>query len=209
MPADQVEPADGAVILSATARTTHRRLREQGRTDRPDLFAVLRAGFVTHLGIISGGAPMVIPTSYGFDEATLYLHGSVASRSLQGGQAPVSVTITLADGLVLARSVFEHAVNYRSAMIYGVPRLVTDAGELPLVSTWGAAGARPCPVARHRGLAAHRGPGRHHSVLPVRRALPGRATPNLGRYVSPVSASGRSSPGRFCDIQASIRSHQP
>jgi len=72
---------------------------------------------------------MVVPTSYGFDEATLYLHGSVASRSLQGGQAPVCVTITLVDGLVLARSVFEHAVNYRSAMIYGAPRPVTDRDE--------------------------------------------------------------------------------
>ncbi len=118
--------------LSATARTRHRRLREQGRTDRAELMAVLAAGFIAHLGVLVDGAPMVIPTTYGFDDETLYLHGSVASRSLQAGQdgpdarGLACVTITLADGLVLARSVFEHAVNYRSAMIYGTPRVVTD-----------------------------------------------------------------------------------
>ncbi len=118
--------------LSATDRTSHRRLREQGRSDRADLMSVLAAGFIAHLGVIVDGAPMVVPTSYGFDDETLYLHGSVASRSLQAGpgaDALACVTITLADGLVLARSVFEHAVNYRSAMIYGAPRLVTDPDE--------------------------------------------------------------------------------
>ncbi len=115
--------------LSGTERTRHRRLREQGRTDRRELFAVLAAGLVAHLGVIRDGWPMVVPTSYGFDDANLYLHGSVASVSLRA-DSPVCVTITLADGLVLARSVFEHAVNYRSAMIYGHPRIVSDPGEL-------------------------------------------------------------------------------
>ena len=115
--------------LSGTDRTRHRRLREQGRADRGALFAVLEAGLVAHLGVLRDGWPMVVPTSYGFDDATLYLHGSVASVSLQT-DTPVCVTITLADGLVLARSVFEHAVNYRCAMIYGRPRVVTDPDEL-------------------------------------------------------------------------------
>ena len=115
--------------LSSTERTKHRRLREQGRADRSDLFAVLAAGLVAHLGVVSDGWPMVVPTSYGFDGTTLYLHGSVASVSLRA-DSPVCVTITLADGLVLARSVFEHAVNYRCAMIYGRPRVVTDPGEV-------------------------------------------------------------------------------
>jgi uncharacterized protein len=113
--------------LSATSRTQHRRLREQGRANRADLLAVLGAGFIAHLGLIVDGAPMVVPTSYGFDDDSIFLHGSVASQSLRADQ--VCVTITLVDGLVLARSVFEHAVNYRSAMIYGVPRLVTDPAE--------------------------------------------------------------------------------
>jgi nitroimidazol reductase NimA-like FMN-containing flavoprotein (pyridoxamine 5'-phosphate oxidase superfamily) len=124
------EPGSEEPQLSATPRTTHHRLREQGRTERAALRSVLAAGIVAHLGLIVDGAPMVVPTSYGFDEQQLFLHGSVASRSLRDepGQV-VCVTITLLDGLVLARSVFEHAVNYRSAMIYGVPRLVTDPDE--------------------------------------------------------------------------------
>ncbi|GAA4583181.1 pyridoxamine 5'-phosphate oxidase family protein [Planotetraspora phitsanulokensis] len=115
--------------LSATSRTRHRRLREQGRTDREDLFAVLRAGFVCHLGIVVDGDPMVVPTVYGFDSGHIYVHGSVASRSLTSG-ATACVTITHVDGLVLARSVFEHGVNYRSAMIYGVPRVLDGEDKL-------------------------------------------------------------------------------
>jgi nitroimidazol reductase NimA-like FMN-containing flavoprotein (pyridoxamine 5'-phosphate oxidase superfamily) len=107
--------------LSSTDRTRHRRLRDQGRSDRTALFEVLRAGFVCHLGVVVGGTPMVVPTVYGFDQDSLYFHGSVASRSLTAG-TPVCVTVTHVDGLVLARSVFEHGVNYRSAMVYGHPR---------------------------------------------------------------------------------------
>jgi uncharacterized protein len=116
--------------LSATERTRHRRLREQGRADRAELFAVLGAGLVAHLGVLADGVPMVVPTGYGFDEQHLYLHGSVASQSLadHGGPA-VCVTVTVVDGLVLARSVFEHAINYRSAMVYATPRAVTDPEE--------------------------------------------------------------------------------
>jgi nitroimidazol reductase NimA-like FMN-containing flavoprotein (pyridoxamine 5'-phosphate oxidase superfamily) len=114
--------------LSATPRTRHHRLREQGRQDRADLLAVLAAGFVAHLGLSAADGVMVVPTVYGFTEDELYLHGSVASQSL-AADAPACVTITLVDGLVLARSVFEHAVNYRSAVIYAVPRVVDDPAE--------------------------------------------------------------------------------
>jgi uncharacterized protein len=121
--------APGGQPLSGTDRTRHRRLREQGRSGREDLYAVLRAGFVAHLGVVIDDSPMVIPTGYGFDHDYLYLHGSVASQSLGVAGKPVCVTVTVADGLVLARSVFEHAVNYRSAMIYGQPRAVTAGPE--------------------------------------------------------------------------------
>ncbi|GAA0364939.1 pyridoxamine 5'-phosphate oxidase family protein [Microbispora corallina] len=124
-----VHPAAEAGDLSATERTRHRRLREQGRTDREALFEVLRAGFVCHLGVVVDGDPMVVPTVYGFDSGHLYLHGSVASRSLTRG-ATACVTVTHVDGLVLARSVFEHGVNYRSAMIYGVPRALDGDEKL-------------------------------------------------------------------------------
>ncbi|MEU6588260.1 pyridoxamine 5'-phosphate oxidase family protein [Streptomyces sp. NPDC046881] len=114
--------------LPVTDRTRHRRLREQGRLERAELEAILDAGFVCHLGVLVDGRPVVVPTVYGRDERWLYLHGSVASRSL-GGDAPVCVTVTHVDGLVLARSVFEHGVNYRSAMIHGAARTVTDPAE--------------------------------------------------------------------------------
>ena len=122
-------PAGRKLPLSATERTRHRRFRHRGRADRHSLYAVLEAGLVAHLGVITGGWPMVVPTCYGFTADILYLHGSVASQSLHTEGTPVCVTITLTDGLVLARSVFEHTINYRSAMIYGQPRLVTDPGE--------------------------------------------------------------------------------
>ncbi len=120
----------GSSQLPVTERTTHRRLREQGSTHRHDLEEILRAGVVCHLGVVVDGYPMVVPTVYGLDGDTVYLHGSVASRSLVSApEATICVTVTHVDGLVLARSVFEHAVNYRSAMIFGTPRLVTGPQE--------------------------------------------------------------------------------
>ncbi|MGV9277827.1 pyridoxamine 5'-phosphate oxidase family protein [Streptomyces griseosporeus] len=117
-------PAD----LPLTELTRHRRLREQGSLRRADLEAILDAGFVCHLGVVVDGRPLVVPTVYGRDERWLYVHGSVASRSLAGG-APVCVTVTHVDGLILARSVFEHGVNYRSAVVHGEARPVTDPEE--------------------------------------------------------------------------------
>ncbi|HEX4700797.1 MAG TPA: pyridoxamine 5'-phosphate oxidase family protein [Pseudonocardiaceae bacterium] len=116
--------------LSETDRTRHRRLREQGSTDRADLDAVLAAGFLCHVGVLVDGVPVVVPTVYGVDRDTVYFHGSVASRSLVAAPlSTVCLTVTQMDGVVLARSVFEHGINYRSAMVFGVPRLVTDPAE--------------------------------------------------------------------------------
>jgi len=117
--------------LPRGGRTRHRRLPEHGRYDREEMRAILRAGFVCHLGVIVDGHPMVVPTVYGLDETadTMFLHGSVASRSLTTGAAEICVTVTHVDGLVLARSVFEHGVNYRAVMVYGVPRVLTDPEE--------------------------------------------------------------------------------
>ncbi|MEV3854752.1 pyridoxamine 5'-phosphate oxidase family protein [Streptomyces sp. NPDC050095] len=109
--------------LTPTDRTRLRRMKEKASFDRADLEAILDAGFVCHMGVVVDGTPMVVPTVYGRDERHLYVHGSVASRSLAADpEAEICVTVTHIDGLVLARSVFEHSVNYRCAMIYGVPR---------------------------------------------------------------------------------------
>ena len=116
--------------LSPTPRTTLHRLRERARTERGDLYAVLDAGLICHLGVVVDGAPVVLPTGYGRIGDTLYLHGSSANRSLlaAAGQE-VCVTITLLDGLVCARSIFNHSMNYRSAVVFGPARLVTDEAE--------------------------------------------------------------------------------
>jgi uncharacterized protein len=126
--ADQADP--GQAPLSPTPRTTLHRLRERGRADRAELDAVLQAGLVCHLGVVIDGEPVVLPTGYGCIGDTLYLHGSSANRSLlaAAGQQ-VCVTVTLLDGLVCARAVFHHSMNYRSAVIFGAARLVTEPAE--------------------------------------------------------------------------------
>ena len=112
----------------ATDRVRLRRLADQGSHRPQDLHAVLDAGFVCHLGVVVDGWPMVVPTTYGRTGDHLVVHGSAASRSLRAAKVPtpVCVTVTLVDGLVLARSVFNHSVNYRCAMVYGLPELVDD-----------------------------------------------------------------------------------
>jgi len=116
--------------LSSTPRTELGRHRERGRTERDDLYAVLDAGLICHLGVIVDGAPRVLPTGYGRLGDLLYLHGSSANSSIMAGNdQEVCVTVTHLDGLVCARSVFNHSMNYRSAVVFGVARLVADAEE--------------------------------------------------------------------------------
>jgi nitroimidazol reductase NimA-like FMN-containing flavoprotein (pyridoxamine 5'-phosphate oxidase superfamily) len=117
--------------LSPTPRSTVRRLPARARTDRADLYAVLDAGLVCHLGIVLGGAPVVLPTGYGRIGDTLYLHGSTGAATLRAAAQgePVCVTVTHVDGIVHARAVFHFSMNYRSAVVHGVPRLVTDDDE--------------------------------------------------------------------------------
>jgi len=116
--------------LSATARTRLRRHAERGKTDYADLFAVLDAGMICHLGVIHDGAPLVLPTAYGRIGDTLYLHGSSANRSLHAADGhEVCVTVTHLDGLVCARAVFSHSVNYRCAVVFGTAHIVTGEAE--------------------------------------------------------------------------------
>src|SRR5712691_8446515 len=113
--------------LSQTDRTRLHRLRERGRSDRAELYAVLDAGLICHLGVLIDGSPVVLPTGYGRSGDTLYLHGSSANRSLLAADSrDVCVTVTHLDGMVCARSVSHHSMNYRSAVVFGTARLVTD-----------------------------------------------------------------------------------
>jgi uncharacterized protein len=122
--------------LSPTPRSTPRREKERAASDRDALHDVLASALVCHLAVVVDGVPLALPTMFGVDPdgpdegGTLYLHGSVASRSLvQGPAQDVSVTMTVLDGMVLARSGFNHSMNYRSAVVVGRPRPVVDEDE--------------------------------------------------------------------------------
>src|SRR6476620_1976882 len=114
-----------------TQRTRVIREPDRGVYDRETIYRILDEGFLCHVGFSVEGQPFVIPTSYGRKDADLYIHGSAASRMLRKIKAgvPVCVTVTLLDGLVLARSVFNHSMNYRSVVILGKATLVDDPQE--------------------------------------------------------------------------------
>ena len=104
---------------------------ERAVADRAAAFAILDEGLICHVGFVADGRPWVIPTMYAREGEVLYLHGSPASRMLRtlAGGIDMSVTVTLLDGLVLARSVFSHSMNYRSVVIAGTATEVVDADE--------------------------------------------------------------------------------
>jgi nitroimidazol reductase NimA-like FMN-containing flavoprotein (pyridoxamine 5'-phosphate oxidase superfamily) len=109
-------------------RTRVRREPDRGRYDRETIDAVLDEGLVCHLGFVHEGQPFVIPTLYARIGDELYVHGSSASRTLRtlGGGIDACLTVTLLDGIVLARSVFNHSVNYRSVVVLGRAQPVAD-----------------------------------------------------------------------------------
>ncbi|MGE3466947.1 MAG: pyridoxamine 5'-phosphate oxidase family protein [Pyrinomonadaceae bacterium] len=116
---------------SPTGRTRVKRIPKRGHYDRETIDSILDEGFVCHVGFIVDGQPYVIPTGYARVGDDLYVHGSSASRMLRTLAEVVDVcaTVTLIDGLVLARSAFHHSMNYRSVVILGKAELVTDAAE--------------------------------------------------------------------------------
>ena len=118
--------------MTATApmsdRTRVRRLSERGRYDAETIHAILDEALMCHVGFVVDGAPVVIPTIHWRDGDTLYFHGSAASRMLRSLKNGVDacVTVTLLDGLVLARSAFHHSMNYRSVVVFGNAREVGE-----------------------------------------------------------------------------------
>ena len=122
--------------LSPSPRTTVGRGRNRAVTDRAELHALLADALVAHLGFVAGGHPEVLPAAFAVDlggpdrDGSLYVHGSVAAGWLRGAtDATVCVTVTLLDGLVAGRSAFHHSMNYRSAVVIGLARLVDDPAE--------------------------------------------------------------------------------
>lgn len=117
--------------FTPNARTRVVREPHRGVYDRDTINQILDEGFICHIGFTVDGQPYVIPTSYGRDGNVLYVHGSAASRMLRNLDKgiPVCVTVTLLDGLVLARSIFNHSMNYRSVVILGTANLVSEPAE--------------------------------------------------------------------------------
>jgi nitroimidazol reductase NimA-like FMN-containing flavoprotein (pyridoxamine 5'-phosphate oxidase superfamily) len=165
-----------------TPTTRTRVVREADRAvyDRETVYRILDEGFLCHVGFSVDSQPFVIPTSYGRRDANLYIHGSAASRMLRQMKEGVAicVTVTLLDGLVLARSVFNHSMNYRSVVILGNATLVDNPEE---------------KLAALRALSEHILPGRwDDSRQPNEREL--KATSVLRLPIEEFSAKVRTGP---------------
>lgn len=166
--------------IQPTERTRVRRLPARATYDRAMVNAILDEALVCHVGFHVDGQPYVIPTTYARVDQQLYIHGSAASRMLRAltGGVPVCVTVTILDGLVLARSAFHHSMNYRSVVILGTAVEVTNPEER---------------FAALQAIVEHIRPGRWREVrLPNEREL--RATSVLRLPLEEVSAKVRSGP---------------
>jgi nitroimidazol reductase NimA-like FMN-containing flavoprotein (pyridoxamine 5'-phosphate oxidase superfamily) len=163
-----------------TPRTRVVREAERGVYDRETAYRILDEGFLCHVGFVVDGQPFVIPTSYGRKDDSLYIHGSAASRMLRQMKesVPVCVTVTLLDGLVLARSIFNHSMNYRSVVVLGKATLVDQPEE---------------KLEALRLLSEHIIPGRWNDVRqPSEKEL--KATSVLRLAIEEFSAKVRSGP---------------
>jgi nitroimidazol reductase NimA-like FMN-containing flavoprotein (pyridoxamine 5'-phosphate oxidase superfamily) len=124
-------PSKAEAAFAPTARTALRRHRERGRFERDLVYAILDEGFICHAACQVQGTVWMIPTAYGRAGDRLLLHGAAANHVLKAaaGGAELTVTVTLIDGLVLARSTFHHSINYRSVVVFGRATPIEDPGE--------------------------------------------------------------------------------
>lgn len=166
--------------LPQTPRTTLKRLPQRGNYDRELIEGILDEGFICHIGFAVNGQPFVIPTGYARVGDRLVIHGAQASRMLRtlGQGIDVCLTVTLIDGLVLARSAFHHSMNYRSVVVFGRATMVEDPGA---------------KVAALRALSEHMIPGRWDDVRePNEREL--QLTTVLSLPLTEASAKVRTGP---------------
>jgi len=138
-------------ITTPTPRTQLKRLAQRGAYDHATILQILDDGLVCHMGFVVDGQPYVLPTAYARIGDDLYLHGSPGNRMLRTGKTGLGlcVTVTLLDGLVLARSAFHHSMNYRSVVLLGTATEVVERDE---------------KQAAFRALVEHVAPGRWDSV---------------------------------------------
>ena len=110
-------------------RTTVRRGASHAEYGRDEILGILRAGQIAHVGVVTDEGPLVLPMAYGVTGDVMYLHGALANSLLKAGADGVCATVTLLDGLVIAKTSFNNTMNYRSVVVRGTPRLVTDGAE--------------------------------------------------------------------------------
>jgi len=166
--------------VNLTRRTELRRYPDRGSREWATITEILDAAFLANVGLCIDGQPFVIPTLYGRDGEMLYLHGSAASRTIRELETgiPACVTVTILDGLVLARSAFHHSMNYRSVVAFGTARKIEDP-ELKVQSL--------------RAISEHVTPGRWQEVRkPSEKEL--KATAVLEFLIEEASAKIRSGP---------------
>src|SRR6266851_1576703 len=166
--------------LTQTARTTLKRLPQRGAFDRESINQILDEGFICHVGFAVDGQPFIIPTGFARAGDRLFIHGSQASRMLRtlGQGIEVCLTVTLIDGLVLARSAFHHSMNYRSVVVFGRATVVEEREE---------------KFAALRALSEHMIPGRWDDVrAPNEREL--HLTTVLSLPLDEASAKVRTGP---------------
>ncbi len=168
---------DTALAFPKTERNRVKRMHERGSYDREAVFAILDAGMLCHVSYAIGGQPYCTPTLHWREGDMLYWHGSSASRMLRHlrGGTPACLTVSHLDGLVLARSGFNHSANYRSAMCFGTAGIVDDADEK----------ARAI-----RGVVERFYPGRFDTLRPVN-AQELKATTVIGMRIEDASAKVR------------------
>jgi uncharacterized protein len=174
-------PAPATTAQAASERVRLRRKRERGSYDRAQIDAILDEALIAHLGIVDEhGQPYVTPTLHARHGDVVYCHGSTASRTLRAlaAGAQACLTVSLIDGLVLARSAMHHSANYRSAMLLGRARLVEDPAE---------------KMAALRAIIEHIVPGRWEDVRPPT-ANEMKATSVLSLPISEASAKVRTGP---------------
>jgi len=161
-------------------RVRLRRRRDRGSHERETIDAILDEALVAHLGIVEDGQPLVLPTLHARAGDVVYCHGSVASRTIRAmaSGAPVCLTVSLIDGLVLARSAMHHSANYRSVVLLGRARLVEDRDEV---------------LAAFEAIVERLVPGRWHDVrAPTEKELQATALVALG--IEEASAKVRTGP---------------
>ena len=166
--------------FTQTQRTTLKRLPKRGTFDREVVYRILDEGFICHVGFVVAGQPFVIPTGYARAEDKLFIHGSQASRMLRtaGQGIDVCLTVTLVDGLVLARSAFHHSMNYRSVVVFGKATIVEE---------------NEAKLAALRALSEHMIPGRWDDVRgPSEQEM--KATAVLSLPLTEASAKVRTGP---------------